>query len=121
MSGLSPPERAREIAYRTERRLGGLDPTRKSGGHLLQHPAIAVRVGEHGVGAVALMIWRDAADLPSEWTRTGSVMENFAHLGATPHQLVARRLNVGDNQEQSLGRARLAVLSEVNGTGGARG
>jgi len=48
------------------------------------------------------MIWRDAADLPSEWTRTGSVMENFAHLGATPHQLVARRLNVGDNQEQAV-------------------
>jgi hypothetical protein len=47
-------------------------------------------------------------------------MEDPAHLDAGPDELRSRSLDVGDDQEQALGRPRLALRAEVDRALGAR-
>src|SRR5687768_195074 len=116
---LGAPQGLRQVIRRGIGRVARHAP-REPCGDLLQQPAVAVRVAERRVRAVAEVVRRDAADLAAEGTGRGGVMEYLAHLDAAPHQLVARSLDVGDDQEQALGGSRLGVLSEVNRALGAR-
>ena len=74
---------------------------------LLQQPAVAVRVAERGERAVARAIGRRPRYPPCvvELSAAGALVEHLAHVGAVRDQVGARRLDVGDDQVQALGRA----------------
>ena len=62
VGGRRAPQRARQVARRGERRLGGVDAAGQPRRDLLQQPAVAVRVAERGERAVAGVIGRRPAD-----------------------------------------------------------
>ena len=97
-------------ARRGEGRLGGVDPAGQPGRDLLQQPAVAVRVAERGERAVAGVIGRGAADAAAravglELSAGRPGVEHLADLGTAGGELVARGLDIGDDQVQALGRA----------------
>ena len=47
VGGCGAPQRGRELCCRGEGRVG-LDTTGEPGGNFLEHPAVAVRIGEGG-------------------------------------------------------------------------
>ena len=54
--GLRPPQRRGEVRRRSEGRGVSLNATGRSVGHLLEQPAVAVRIVERGERAVAAML-----------------------------------------------------------------
>ena len=104
VGGRRPPHRARQIRCRHVRRLAGIDPAWQPDGDLLEQPRVAVRIGERGVRQVAPVLGVGAA----RSVRAGLNGEPWnTSLTSTPRrdELVARRLDVGDDQLQALGRA----------------
>ena len=103
-------KRLRQVVHRSERRLRGVDAAGQPGRDLLQQPAVAVRVAERGERAVAGVFGRRSADatvravgLELGARRLG--VEHLADLDTAGGELVARSLDVGDDQVEALGRA----------------
>ena len=89
----------------------GVDAPGQPRRDLLEQPAVAVRVAERGERAVAGVLGRGAADATAravglEPSARRRVVEHLADLDAARGELVARGLDVGDDQVQALGRAR---------------
>ena len=110
VGGRRTPKRARQVRRGCECRLGGVDPAGQPGRDLLQQPAVAVRVAERGEGAVAGVIGRGAADATAravglELSARRPGVEHLADLDTAGGELVARSLDVGDDQVEALGRA----------------
>ena len=105
------PQRARQVARPRRTPSSRVDPAGQPRRDLLQQPAVAVRVAERGEGAVAAVVGRRARS-----TRPRAVglelgarllgVEHLADLDAAGGELVARGLDVGDDQVEALGRAR---------------
>src|SRR5258708_1038035 len=126
-----PPECGGKFGRCGECRVGRIDSSGQSRRDFLKQPAIAIRIAERGKGPVAAMLRIRTPDpQPSEeegLVRSGvdgaSVVEYLANLNAAAEQFLPRRLEVGDDQIQSLrraGRRRGNVLAEDDRTTGAR-
>ena len=106
--GRRAPQRLGQVGRGGVRRVAG-DAAGQAGRDLLQQPAVAVRVAERGEGAVARVLGRGPADaigpvgLELRARRPGW----NTSLTSTPvgGELVARGLDVGDDQVQAPGRA----------------
>src|SRR5215207_8472618 len=120
--GLRATKGARQIACRGERGRVRVDPSRESCGDLLQQPAIAVGVVEDRVRTVAPIVRRGTAYRAAERSGPLSEMEYLTDLDTALQQVVARSLDVGNNQEHPLGGSRcaLAGLAKVNRALGSR-
>src|SRR4029079_19376286 len=107
------PKRARQIVRRCEGCRCGVDATGEPRRNLLQQPAVAIRISKRSKRAVAatIRIWT-ADPNPTKhirfvWTNVDStIVEHLTDLNATTKQLVARGLDVGDDQIQTLCGAR---------------
>src|SRR5260370_36685076 len=125
------PECDGTLAACREWRVGRSDSSGQSRRDFLKQPAIDIRIAERGKGPVAAMLRIRTTDAqPSEeegLVRSGvdgaSVVEYLVNLNAAAEQFLPRRLEVGDDQIQSLrraGRRRGNVLAEDDRTTGAR-
>ena len=122
VGGRRAPHRARQVRGGCECRLSGVDPAGQPRRDLLQQPAVAVRVAERGEGAVAGVIGRGPADATAravglELSARRPGVEHLADLDTAGDELVARSLDVGDDQVEALGRAgrgRRDVRAELN-------
>ena len=102
VGGLRTPKRARQVACGRERSLAGVDAPGKPGRDLLQQPAIAVGVAERGEGAVGGDSRWLAIRSQLELDRPASAWNIVADLDAAGDELVARSLDVRDDQVQPL-------------------
>src|SRR5262249_13028716 len=110
--GRRTSKRAHEVRGECERCLSRVDPAGKPSRDLLKQPAVAVRVAERRKGSVAGVIGRGPADATAravglELSTGRSGVANLADLDAADYEHVARSLDVGDDQVESLRRARL--------------
>jgi hypothetical protein len=120
-------KRLSQIARGGERRRGRVDPAGEPRRDLLQEPAVAVRIAEGGERPVAA-VGRSAATAGArvrvvEPAAGLCFVERLADLDPVRDQLVARSLEVGDDQVQVLGRARRRrgeVRAELDRAAGAR-
>src|SRR5919112_5345522 len=123
-------ERGRESSSRSEGR-ACLHAPREALGDFLEQPAIAVRIAERGVRAVAAMLGIRTADsntpeqvgLVRASVHVAGAVERLADLHAATEQLLASSLDVGNDEVQSLGGARCRrghVLAEDDRVLGAR-
>ncbi len=123
VGGLRTPKRARQVRRGRECGLSGVDPAGQPRRDLLQQPVVAVRIAERGEGGVGGVIGRGAAEASAravglELRARRPGVEHLADLDAVRHEIVARGLDVGDDQVQALGRAgfgRRHVRAELNG------
>src|SRR3712207_4266245 len=79
--------------------------SRQPGRDLLEHPAVAVRVAEHGVRLVAATLGVRPGQPDARVLRvepTGGAVEDLAHRGAPLDVLGARGLDVLRGEQQSL-------------------
>ena len=101
---------------------GGVDPAGQPRRDLLQEPAVAVRVGERGKGAVGGVAGRrpthaTARAVGRELRARRAGVENLADRGAMGDEIRARSLDVGDNQIKppgGAGRGRRDVGAELD-------
>src|SRR5215212_8184275 len=112
VSGRCSAERPCELRRSGEGRGLGVHATGQARGDLLEEPAVAVRILERGERAVAPRLWIRTADpVPSKQiglVRATDVCPNvewLAHLDAATEQIIAGRLDVGDNQIESFSGA----------------
>src|SRR6266478_6626701 len=96
--------------------------SRKPGGDLLQQPAVAVGIAERdprAVGAPLRIRARQAALRPGD-TESAVEMEDLARVGAVGDELGACGLDVVDDEERSLNRARRGGREALPDEDGAR-
>ena len=80
--------------------------------HLLKQPTVAVGVAERGKGAVAALLGRESGrpvvcvGVPEAAHGSGRAVEHVAHLHAAGHEVFASFLDVRDDKELGLARAR---------------
>src|SRR5580658_3293617 len=109
VGGRRTPERARQIVRRSVGSLAGIDAPRQPRCDLLQQPLVAVRVAERSKRAVAGMIRRGPVEaaVPALRLELGprrSSVKHLADIDAASGELAARRLDVGDDEVEALGR-----------------
>src|ERR1700692_4518427 len=107
------PKRARQIVRRCEGCRRVLDATGKPRRDFLEQPAVPVRIAERGERAVAAMLGIRTVD-PGPPKQVGLVwagvhvvgaVEHFADLNAATEQILARGLDVSDDQIKALNGA----------------
>ena len=107
---LRTPQRARQVACRAERSPGSrINTPGQPGRDLLQQPPVGVRVVERGEGSVGGVIGCGPADATAravglELSARRSGVEHLADVDTEGDELVARSLDVGDDQVEAVGR-----------------
>ncbi len=118
------PERARQVARGAERGDAGVDAAGEAGGDLLEQPAVAVRVAELGVRAVALAVRRRAAHVLAEGRGAAAEVEHLAHLRRRAPPARRARPRMSDTTRNRLraepGAAGRGARGKVDGARGAR-
>src|SRR5258708_7977984 len=107
--GRRTSERGRELSRRGECRVVCVHASGQPHGDLLEQPAVAVRIaerGERGVTAPRRIRAAEAAFRAGMVEYTADVVEHVAHLDTALDELGARRLDVGHDEMEPLGRAR---------------
>src|SRR5690242_11346229 len=103
------PERGCKLGWRRERDGIGLDPPRQPRSDFLEQPAIAIGIAEGGEGPVAapLRIWtREAVVVTGAVENPGRIVKHLADVDAARDQRGACRLDIGDDEMESLRRSR---------------
>ena len=99
-------ECAREFGCRRKCRVVRVHASRQAPRHLLEQPAVAVRITERGIGTVAATLGIGPAlrRRPNRYGSSGpaggvaGIVEGLADLDIASKQIGARSLNVGDDQ-----------------------
>src|SRR5262245_7054478 len=124
--GLRTAERARQVRRGCEARGVRIDPTLEPAGDLLQQPTVPFRVVERHERQIAAPGRVGAARLrfDFEWiVPPGDIVKDLARVDTLPDQLLARRLDVRDDEVEELCRTesrRSDARSEDDGTWRAR-
>jgi hypothetical protein len=111
VGSLRTPKRARQIVRRCKGRRRVVDAAGKPRRDFLKQPAVSVRVPERGERAVAAMLGITAVDsnppkqvgLVRAGLHVRGAVEHFADLNAVTEQILARGLDIVDDQIKALG------------------